>query len=108
MKLILPSFCHFCHFSWRGVFLDELNALQHPAVAALVGLDSEDLSDGLVEALGADRFETVEGAPVFVGGVQDGAVEVGVVEACVRLVFVRALCHLKCPHSEYCCTVGRR
>ena len=74
MKLNLPPICHFCHISWRGVFLDELNALQHPAVAALVGLDSEDLPDGLVEALGADGVDTVEDAPVFVGAVEDGAV----------------------------------
>ena len=76
MKLILPPFCHSCHLLGRiGVFGDQLQALKNPAVTELVRIDSEYLPDGLVEAAGADGVDTVEDAPVFVGAVEDGAVD---------------------------------
>ena len=76
MELNLPPFCHICPLLCRfGVFRDQPKTLQHPAVAALVRFDSEDFPDGVVEAVCADRVETVECAPVFVGGVHLGAVD---------------------------------
>ena len=69
---LLPHLPLSCRF---GVFFDELEALQHSAVTSLESRDSEDVPDGVVAAVCADRVETVECAPVFVGGVEDGAVD---------------------------------
>ena len=49
--------------------------LEQPAAVAFSHFDSEDVPDGAVEATGAFGAETVEDAPVFVGGVHLGAVD---------------------------------
>ena len=76
--LNLPRICRTCRIcpilGRFGIFGDQLEALKHSAAVALLRRDSEDLPDGLVEALGADGIDTVEDAPVFVGAVEDGAV----------------------------------
>ena len=76
--LNLPRICRTCRICPTlgrfGIFGDQLETLKHSAAVALLRLDSEDLPDGLVEAAGADGVVTVEDAPVLVGAVEDGAV----------------------------------
>ena len=77
--LNLPRICRTCricpHLGRFGIFGDQMEALKHSAAVALLRLDSEDLPDGLVEAAGADGFDTVQKAPVIVRAVEDGSVD---------------------------------
>ena len=58
----------------------------------IMRVDSEDLPDGLVEAAGADGVVTVEDAPVLVGAVEDGAVDLFVWGRLLDALFEEEAC----------------
>ena len=67
--LNLPRICRTCRICPTlgrfGIFGDQLETRQYPVSVGLVHFDSEDVPDGVVEAVGADGVEAVECAAVL-------------------------------------------